>query len=118
MANETGIRPALTVDEWEQRARFNADGDARFVLVGRGFDGYAGHAHLRDADEVPIAYEGDFHALAALALYGQPFGFTEGDVNLLRLAAQMEEECFGDERGARHFTSIADRIAALLPPHA
>jgi hypothetical protein len=60
------------------------------------------------------------HAAAALALYGQPFGFTHADVDLLR---GNLETCV-DERGSLYLADehesklqdLADRIAALLPP--
>ena len=45
------------------------------------------------------------HALAALSLYKQPFGFTREDVEHLRGGFH-----------AHDFTSLADRIEALLPP--
>lgn len=66
------------------------------------------------------------HALAARALHGQPFGFTWEDVEVLRIAARHEyneaRRGMGDTydpllaHGARRIESIADRIAALLPP--
>lgn len=58
------------------------------------------------------------HALAALALHGQPFGFTWGDVDWIRAAAGQLLDEF-DRLRADHATglnAIADRIAALLPP--
>lgn len=51
------------------------------------------------------------HGLAALALYGQPFGFTREDLRLLKhceasVGWKHEEEV----------RNLADRIEALLPP--
>ena len=69
---------------------------------------------------------GDRHALAALCLHEQPFGFTREDVEVLRVAApQHGEGCSatdlwpgpcdcGIEEGL--LNSMADRIEALLPP--
>ena len=73
----------------------------------------------------------DFYAAAAIALYGQSFGFTQEDVNdekaaendCLRLARQAQDK--GDEleryrfvgRARRH-KGRANRIEALLPPEA
>jgi hypothetical protein len=65
------------------------------------------------------------HALAALALYGQTFGFTREDVEMLREEADdVVKEAF--EAGERVAASrnpralsilaLADRISALLPP--
>lgn len=52
----------------------------------------------------------DRHALAALALHGQTFGFTREDVEALRsLSADLHPN-------NEPFYSLADRIAALLPP--
>lgn len=47
----------------------------------------------------------NLHALAALCLHGQPFGFTWEDVRVLR--EQFHVNLLQD---------LADRIAALLPP--
>lgn len=51
------------------------------------------------------------HALAALALHGQSFGFTWEDVDALRDAADSP-----DLTGGWLYEDLADRIAALLPP--
>ncbi len=68
------------------------------------------------------------HAVAALALHGQLFGFTWADVDALdgaRSATRSYEYEYGsDVRGADNGTlpelvalaSLRDRIAALLPP--
>jgi hypothetical protein len=58
------------------------------------------------------------HVAAALALYGEPFGFTREDLTALRDAAEelgaMSDSY--DARLAAPLRSIAARIAALLPP--
>lgn len=69
------------------------------------------------------------HAIAALLLYGEPFGFTPQDVQDERevaeycavMAAKHREE--GDAATAAKFAMLgghhrerAERIAALLPP--
>lgn len=63
---------------------------------------------------------GDRHALAALALHGQPFGFTQEDVDLLTRSAEyydwLVKQKYLDD--AEKFRSLAARIAALLPPEA
>jgi len=50
------------------------------------------------------------------ALYGQPVGFTHEDVRLLRKFFTWGVTCDVEEHEARLGTSLADRIAALLPP--
>ena len=69
----------------------------------------------------------DRHAIAALALHGQPFGFTRADVALVRGVIADVDHGHGDgcfrgpccckDRMGRLF-SLADRIEALLPPEA
>jgi hypothetical protein len=93
------IEPALTTDEWAQK-----------------WDGH-------DDDATPMRYTFGVavymdrpHASAALALHGQPFGFTWDDVDAIRHAAKMArtwDEVVGDPDV---LDGLADRIAALLPP--
>ena len=63
---------------------------------------------------------GDRHALAALCLHEQPFGFRRDDVEGLReLAKQYDDDADNYEitgPAAVWLTSLADRIEALLPP--
>ena len=51
--------------------------------------------------------------IAALALLGEPFGFTWEDVDLLR--EEYQNEYSGTSLGGE-LLNLADRIAALLPP--
>lgn len=94
------MKPALTREEWE----------AHENLLGR---------------RLPIEWEPgsvkylehEFrHAIAALCLYGQPFGFTREDVELLRELANDEESPLWPGRYGDEFNNLADRIEALLPP--
>lgn len=59
----------------------------------------------------------DQHKIAAVALYGQPFGFTRRDVEILRrcetILLDWEER---DDEAEKHVQELADRIEALLPP--
>ena len=107
MTNE--IRPALTPEEWEM---FNKQGHGPH-------DGPLRDVELRD-EVIAVFPQGegwygkgtDRHALAALALHGQPFGFTREDVELLR--EHIGRDCHAvHSQAAMH---LADRIAALLPP--
>jgi hypothetical protein len=109
------IKPALTAEEWELRLAGNYSGER-----GEGVPVIAG-------GNVAITYDGglaaaptdDNHAIAAIALYGQEFGFTRADVELLRYASSGRwetgsvEEAEAEEAAMR---DLADRIEALLPP--
>jgi hypothetical protein len=57
------IRPALTPEAWARAV--NAGFDQRGLAI----------KNTLDKEDPP-----DFHAAAAIALYGQPFGFTREDV--------------------------------------
>lgn len=54
------------------------------------------------------------HALAALAMHGQPFGITTEDVRALRRAADDVAERTPDD--AARLRDLAARFASLLPP--
>lgn len=62
---------------------------------------------------------GERHYVAAVNLYGQPFGFTHEDVENLRMSVgdglSMEPQPSGQPY-ARELWDLADRIEALLPP--
>ena len=111
------IRPALTPDEWREMEIESHYGLAATSLrvdhKGRLFarstmPGEEGESVVLneavDAGRV-------LPAVAALCLYGQPFGFSQADVELLR-----EEAARMDFNWGSGLRSIADRIAALLPP--
>ena len=90
------IEPALTPEEWE------------FSRVGT-FDLYV----LGDGGVFPVGSAPNRHALAALALANQPFGFTWEDVAMLDSL-----DLYGDDaRDPRYraIDSLRDRIKALLP---
>lgn len=57
---------------------------------------------------------GDSHGLAALCLYDQPYGFTREDVVGLRAMAEAIADDFSPDDP--FLLSLANRIAALLPP--
>ena len=95
------IKPALTPDWWERIP----DGGVEPKPLGNDW---------MALDGWPVKLTR--HALAALCLYGKPFGFTPEDVELLRNAALDADA--SDYRGAdaAAFDDLAARIAALLPP--
>lgn len=106
------IKPALTPEEWANPAgRIDGwiDLDAGRIDVMLG--GPA--SPTRDTGR-------DRHALAAVLLDGQPFGFTWEDVDTLRDIAINDVPELNEEGSAFNpepeLASIADRIAALLPP--
>ena len=98
------IRPALSADEWERGAYDGVDVSARQRTAS-----LTGRPRLDiEVRSSPIGSDvlgdpRDLLALAALALYGQPFGFTWEDVDLLR-------------QPYINMPNLAARIAALLPP--
>ena len=100
------IESALTAEEWAGLEFKFDNGDS--VRVGnRGLQ-------LWDGEDQTFQWLGyEEHKLAALALYGQPFGFTRADVQMLRNLDRFGRTLVGD--GAR---DLADRIEALLPPEA
>jgi hypothetical protein len=114
MADE--IKPALTQQEWADIADDPAWWADRVGEIAAG----AGEVlEWRTNHPRP-------HAVAALALHGQPFGFTWEDVDLLRddltgehdwaWEGDQRVDCgeFGDVKAAR--LALAAKIAALLPP--
>lgn len=107
------VQAALTAGEW---ARFlSADKDRQVIQSDLNHELYAGHSCSRVAleegeDSVPRN-----HAIAAIALHGQPFGFTREDVEMLRRSADAAAKDFYQTWGAEMY-DLATRIAALLPP--
>lgn len=101
------IKPALTAEEWE--THFASSGDIAVEIAN-------------------AADQGQFHVVAALALYGQKFGFTREHARALREIADEQESRLKnphwgmtDDRSRARYQIIqtreaADRIEALLPP--
>ena len=52
------------------------------------------------------------HGAAASALFGEPFGFTQEDVELVR---RLTSDAL-DTPGTRRAASLVARLQALLPP--
>lgn len=96
----TAIRPALTPEGWNAPFAFapNTAGEVDDTMV-----------VVTPREEV-WTIKGR-HAHAAIALNGQPFGFTWNDVDDLRATAHSSPAAF-----AERITNLADRIEALLPP--
>ena len=96
------MKPALTAEEWASEIA-----NTYFPLEDRMW--WA-------ADEADLPYGGHRHALAALALHGQPFGFNDEDRAMLYLFADTLGARGVHESHVARCKSLADRIAALLPP--
>ena len=127
------MKPALSAEEWRSRFLVRKDkgvgDDGRFSdgsLATREWhissDGHQIFIGGKDEDgpwpvtntTVPTAH----HALAALCLHDQPFGFRREDVSGLRFLSESRE---GSAAGdlivfQLALARLADRIEALLPP--
>lgn len=113
MADE--IRPALTPEEWRKRRAESRDEDYPCVSFKVPPVEDYGRDVLKIKTPADLVLEPpDRHALAALALHGQPFGFTWEDVDELRENWSLGVQ--GVKLSREFADSLADRIAALLPP--
>ncbi len=118
-------KPALTAEEWTPRPRHIA----ACVTTARGNE----EAELWENGELTYNDEyvvHDRHALAALCLVDQPFGFTREMGNIVRWAAEIASSMSREPRGGADpekwksscqghmvlLREVADRIEALLPP--
>ena len=119
------IKPALTPEEWEH---------LEFAIASEpGKPGHTLFGYLKpETSNLHVGWNGDpMHAvtntapLAALALYGRPFGFTQEDVRRCRDVADGIErefangrtfEAFGTAAFIEEWRRLADRIEALLRP--
>lgn len=121
------IEPALTAKEWEAHlSARDLEWDDYNKALGR--DESDDGVPMLDGGDLFITYDAatvaqniskrDRHAVAALALHGQPFGFKPEDVAFARrLAVAFERNDAMDWDEVEAFLkSIAERIAALLPP--
>jgi hypothetical protein len=100
------IEPALTAEEWRlAKDDRNIVGDPSEEALDLGGGRFK---HL------------DGHALAAINLYGQPFGFTHEDVDAIRTALMEQHFDLTDDQyttdATRQFHRVLAKIEALLPP--
>lgn len=107
------VKPALTPEEWRAPHQiFNGFIDLDDGVIDVRLDGFYETAEPEKAR----------HALAALALYGQPYGFTRDDAvacfHAAALIAYPEERELtpGLARLSDRLVDLARRIEALLPP--
>ena len=124
------LKPALTDAEWRERAvRREPGGTYHVDHIALSADGETLRVACETDGELVLVTGADRHALAALALADQPFGFSAQDVEDERevaeycgaMARQLGEA--GDEATATTFRLLGERhraraakIAALLPP--
>lgn len=113
MSDET-VRPALTPEEWKllscetplEKVALGMDASMSTMLV---------ITHRTETGPILVGTR-HLHQAAALALHDQPFGFTREDVETCRGIAD-QADAFRLNAGAEQWLrSLADRIAALLPP--
>lgn len=98
------MKSVLTAEEWEKR-EIREYGSRVFWVEGD-------NAYFDNSDEEYGCGSVPLVKIAALALAGQPFGFTREDVAMLRrlpLADYTDEWRYA-------FESLIDRIESLLPP--
>lgn len=114
------VQPAMTAEEWATK-RVARDGYPQCAIVecevrfrgekkferGKWFALFSG-------DGEDVLRPATAHAIAALALHGQPFGFTRDDLAALRQACKYQWGLNRQEESVLY--SLAARIAALLPP--
>ncbi len=113
------IKPALTVREWGRKHHaiqcFDSWDESKVptgvgeIEAGPGYLYLTSHEHGDFAD---FSAGSDRHALAALCLHDQPFGFTREDAEWCVAASYA----FANPHLKRNLLSLADRIEALLPP--
>lgn len=118
------IKPALTAEQWT--GDHTGPSESHGVLLGWMTRRHAGKstAIVEFGHEMRVLVvnggsaeldRAECHALAALCLYQQSFGFKPFHVALLRVVADTIEPIGEDER-AEELRWLAARIAALLPP--
>lgn len=107
------VKPALTAEEWVGHPRYNG---TEYHITGVTVELLDGNSRLAvNGDEYSWENQSR-HALAALALHGQPFGFSREDVRNLGLLADDLRDF--DRYAYDHLKSLIARIRALLPPEA
>jgi len=110
------MKPALTAEEWAAAAKkMYVDGELEEVFVNDGLQ-----VSNNRFEAMGVSHPDMIAATAALALHGQPFGFSWEDVERLYGAANTMDGDPSEPRTnpilAGYLCDLADRIAALLPP--
>ena len=122
--------PALTAEEWRTaEVRREGKGTYEVDVLALSPDGRSLRLASEADGELVVVPESERHAVAALALHGQPFGFTHQDVedetdvaDYCDAMARQNEDA-GQTAAAATFRALgrrhrvrAAKIAALLPP--
>ena len=97
------IKPALTAEEWKNRHT-----ERGYTFVSVGVDVWLGPPNDKD----PLVMVQNRHAMAAICLHEQPFGFTRDMLRALRELGHPSQTTEGLDLA---YAAI-DRIEALLPP--
>lgn len=106
------MKPALTAEEWA------GDGAARYEMRGIAIVDDGG-ATTVDMGTSALSFVGkERHALAALALYRQPFGFTREDVKWLDAVIRTNQTSYQYVASRDPAVSLRGRVEDLLPPEA
>lgn len=109
------IPPALSEEEWKNRRAYATEDVC---------DGQRVHIHANDPAGIVIGSYGSHgviddprlrHALAALCLYDQTFGFTQDDIHDLDICLLGREPLPGTH--LHRVKLLRDKILAILPPH-
>jgi len=102
------MQPALSAEEWIQYA------DDLTIMADWAADKRPFGPNRR------VTFEEKRHAVAAMALHKQPFGFTHDDEALLEeLLRFYEHRAFaGDSEIVARIRRLLQKISALLPPRA
>ena len=104
---------AADLDRWAKARRGRApDDDATEYVAKLGVREDASVVAMNRAHDRVVIPPPARAPLAAFALAGQPFGFSQADVELLRQAAERPQ----GETSAAALRDLSQRIAALLPP--
>lgn len=106
-------QPARELDDWSKRQASPArEDDATEYVAKLGLSEGGSVIAMNRAHDRVVVPPPARAALAAFALVGQPFGFTQADVEAIRRAAGMIE----DEGTAAALRNLAERLTGLLPP--
>lgn len=102
------VKPALTPEEWAE-----VRDDPTWWADRMQEAAHDTSQHLMTYLDEPYRH----HALAALALHGQHFGFTREDIRAINRALESHELFrYTMQEEADTLESLAARIEALLPP--
>ena len=112
MSDTPAVQPALTAEEWAKwlspEMQYDRECDRLDYFSGSYGGGICIDGRYRDDD---------LRAVAALCLYGQPFGFTQEDVDAITRCLESDVWITVYQyEDAEPLESIRARIAALLPP--